>query len=145
MKPDHPAYDRYSRMAFHVVEHWRTDVTEHDRREMAHHPANRFLLFCRPCGTFTVDLLELDQWPAKAERAPLVFATGTREDVLRSWSTAAKRLCKEMTEGRSTTEKIALASPDGQCRWVDPRHAMEIIERWERTTRKEWDRCEVGR
>ena len=77
-------YDQLYAECSPLLEHYRTDLTEHDKRDISARPGVPFLHWTHDSGTTIVFLAPIDdsEYPAYGVRVPYLFGAAGREHIL---------------------------------------------------------------
>jgi hypothetical protein len=69
--------------ALPIIQHYKEDLTKHDRASFRKHPGIPFLHFTGDTGTYLFFLQASDQYPPYGERVPYLFGTADRRHILK--------------------------------------------------------------
>jgi hypothetical protein len=119
------------------LEHWRTDLTKHDRRWLKRNPGVPFLHYTRETGTDLVALHAADDayWPAEGEQIPYLFATADRWHILKQVAVIIDYEAQTMArEG----DRLILHYDGRKLRRIDNPKAREIGRDYTRAIESDW-------
>lgn len=127
------AYKEIEKIVLPLMTDYQTDLTKHDKAEIARNPNTPFLHYSGDTGTGLIMLVGPEEYPKKGEMVPYLFGQADRHHILKQ--------CLEMAEYYDKERYYAkrVLYFDGKVlKQIEHKKAVDIAKQYAAGIRRHW-------